>query len=63
MVISHRFCPAGQYWADIITPTYATIAIATTPLAAAQAALRAFEQAHPSVDKPPARAWAEAKAA
>jgi hypothetical protein len=47
MGISHRFCPAGSYWADIVLPGYDTYATAATPLAAANAAVANFNRDHP----------------
>jgi hypothetical protein len=48
MAVSHRFCPPGHYWADIIAPGTAVVARGATPLAAALAALRQFTQASAS---------------
>jgi hypothetical protein len=45
MAVSHYFCPAGTYWADIIAPGHATLAQGPTPLAAALTALDQFAEA------------------
>jgi hypothetical protein len=42
MAVSSHFGPPGLYWADIIQPGYATIAQATTPLAAAVTAVHRY---------------------
>jgi hypothetical protein len=45
MAVSHRFCPPGLYWADMIAPGRAVVAHGASPLAAALAALHRFTQA------------------
>ena len=36
---SHRFAPAGSFWADLVAPGYGTIATGPTRLDAAMAAI------------------------
>jgi hypothetical protein len=48
MAVSHRFCPPGIYWADIIAPGRSVVARGATPIAAALAALHQFTQASAS---------------
>jgi hypothetical protein len=42
MVVSHRFCQPGSYWADVVAPDFHIVAVTADPISAARIVFHAF---------------------